>query len=162
MRQHSHSPVLKRPEDRFGQGFVAQITLHLRMGQDIHCAADAQFGKTLAADSSGLSFIDENSACVFHSVGYGCGFAVVERGGSWADNEFLEVPACHLAEANDLHEATSHEFVQTIRISPSAPSPGFEFSRHGIYNNQRCRQRPNDRRSAARGNQVDNGARIRH
>jgi hypothetical protein len=128
MRKDSHPPVVKRVEYGVPQGFCAKMTLHHRMDQDIYRATDAQSRKAVGADASGLSFVDENSARLFHGIGNGCRFAVIECGGCWADDELLKILRGRISKANDFHEAGSREFMQAVQIFPSAPPPCLKLS----------------------------------
>ena len=79
------------------------MALYVRLKQNIHSAADAEFRVAIRTNASSLSFIDESGARLFDRVGDGCRFSVVKRCRSRTDNKLAKMLRPDITKAYDFH-----------------------------------------------------------
>jgi hypothetical protein len=132
-RKDSHPSVLKRVEYRFRQSFYAQMKLDLRMDQYVHSAPDSQYRKAIGTNARGLSFVDESGSRLFHCIGDGCRFSVIQRCRCRPDNKLGKILRRNITKTNDFHEANIHKLVQAVEIVSSVSAACIEFSRYNIH-----------------------------
>jgi hypothetical protein len=162
MRGYAHPAVLKRLVHGVRKTLRPKLAFDTRVDQDIDCAGDPHFWKTLAADSRGLALIDQRHGCMFCSIADRCGFTVIQRRESGTDHEALEVPSPGFPKTDDFNDAAVDKLTQPIGVMAATRPAGLKFVRDHIGNDDLVGQRCRNRRRAAGRDQVDDRTGVGH
>ena len=116
VRQDPHAGLLQRIQYCLGEPLPPKRASDIRMREQVHRAADAQFGKSLSADPVCLALVDDRDRAALGGVSDRCGLTVVEGVRCAPDDKFLKGLSGQIAQRHYLDETGGDELAQQIRV----------------------------------------------